>query len=75
MVVTLALGIGAWVWFAAAYADPKVGKNAKAQKIVAKILELEPDFTITALIDRSPYQTAEQATRVMGALTRTGLPR
>ena len=66
-----------WVlpFMAAAYADPKVGKNAKAQKIVAKILELEPDFTITALIDRSPYQTAEQATRVMGALTRTGLPR
>jgi adenylate cyclase len=66
----------AWVlpFLAAAYADPKVGKPDEAAKVVAKILELEPEFTIADLVSRSPYQTQAQIDRVTEALRRAGLP-
>jgi adenylate cyclase len=65
-----------WVlpFMAAAYADPKVGKPEKSKKLGAKILELEPTFTISSLIERSPYQTEEQKTRVRERLRLAGLP-
>jgi adenylate cyclase len=65
-----------WVlpFLAAAYADPRVGRMDKAKKVTGKILEAEPDFTISGLIDRSPYQTDAQKTKLREGLQHAGLP-
>ena len=63
---------------AAALADPAVGRMAEAHDIAAKILAIEPNFTLSAhrryVEETFPYRSAAQVDRWIAALRRTGLP-
>ncbi len=59
---------------AAAYANPSVERMEDAQKVVKKILALEPKFSISETTSRCPYKTKEQIDRYVNALRRAGLP-
>ena len=59
---------------AAAYADPKVGRAADAQKTVKQILALDPKFSITEFVEARPYRMKEQRDRRVETLRRAGLP-
>ena len=65
-----------WVlpFLAAAYADPKVGKPDEAHKVVRKIFDFDPSFSIAGSLDQAPYQTKEGADRYASALRMAGLP-
>jgi len=58
--------------WAAAYAA--VGKVDEARKVREKLLEFQPDFSISENVSLLPYQTKQLADRYVNALRRAGLP-
>ena len=63
---------------AAALADPAVGRMEEARAIAARILAIDPEFTLSAhrlyVEETFPYARSEQVDRWISALRRTGLP-